>query len=234
VNAGPSHSLKLWILFEGDLRKQQLPKLDSGSVEDLDAMRAPLPPGYRDAQGFHIAPALPLAQAAAMRAIREAAPQATITLDNWTESFFDSDLYKAPGFLSQVDAFLPSDKEIENLWGLDDLVGTMRRLAAEGPRAVAIKRGEHGSLVYDRQRDTLWHVPAIPVRAVDVTGAGDAYCGGFLAGMVSTGDPLEAGMWGTVSASFAVQEYGARAGMRVDGAEAQRRLAELRSGVRKQ
>ena len=53
----------------------------------------------------------------------------------------------------------------------------------------------------------------MPVDTVDTIGAGDAYCGGFLAGLVETGDPLEAGLRGTVSASFAVQGYGAQAGM---------------------
>jgi ribokinase len=232
VRAGAARSLRLWLLEEGGLRKQQLPKLASGRAEELDAGRGPLPDAYCGARGFHVAPCLPAAQAAAIRASRAAAPEAVVTLDIWTEPFFDPAPYLDPRFLAGVDAFLPSDKEVEALWGLADLPATMRELAARGPRAVAIKRGAAGSLVYDRDRDALCQIPAVPVAPVDTTGAGDAYCGGFLAGLVATGDPLEAALRGTVSASFAVEGHGAQAGMGVDPVEARRRLDALRPRAR--
>jgi ribokinase len=195
---------------------------------ELDAHRGELPPAYRSADGFHIATSLPDTQRAAAAEIRRLVPNAVITLDIWTESFFDLAPYREPGFLADIDAFLPSDKEVEALWALDDLAGTMRRLASYGPRAVAIKRGARGSLVYDRERDALWEIPAVPSRVVDTTGAGDAYCGGFLAGLVETGDPLEAGLRGTVSASLAVQDHGAGAGMDPAGEDVLARLVALR------
>ena len=232
VAVGPARSLRLWLLEEGGLRKQQLPKLSSARVEEMDAERGPLPAAYAEARGFHVATSLPTTQAATIRAIRAAAPAAVVTLDVWTEPFFDPAPYRDPGFLAGVDAFLPSDKEVEALWGLDDLPATVRGLAARGPRTVAVKRGKHGSLVYDRDCDALWRIPAVPVAAVDTTGAGDAYCGGFLAGLVATGDPLEAALWGTVSASFAVEDHGAQAGMGADPAEGRRRLEGLRPRVR--
>jgi ribokinase len=232
VTVGPDRALRLWLLEEGALRKQQLPKLSSANVVDLDAHRGELPTAYRSVDGFHIATSLPQTQRAAAAEIRRLAPNAVITLDIWTESFFDPAPYREPGFLADTDAFLPSDKEVETLWGLDDLAGTMRRLASYGPRAVAIKRGALGSLVYDRERDALWEIPVVPARVVDTTGAGDAYCGGFLSGLVETGDPLEAGLRGTVSASLAIEDYGAGAGMRRDGDDISARLVALRSRVR--
>ncbi|MGH2618038.1 MAG: carbohydrate kinase family protein, partial [Thermomicrobiales bacterium] len=81
--------------------------------------------------------------------------------------------------------------------------------------------------------DLLWEIPAVPVQAIDTIGAGDAYCGGFLAGLVETGDPIEAGLRGTVSASFAIQDYGAQAGMNPDPAEVRQRLHALRERVRR-
>jgi len=231
VRVGPNRSLRLWLLEEGGLRKQQLPKLASGLVAEMDAGRGPLPEKYHAARGFHVAPAMPASQTAAIRAIRAVSPRAVVTLDIWTESFFDPGPYRDLAFLAQVDAFLPSDKEVEALWGTDDLPATMRQLATRGPRAVAVKQGDSGSLLYDRQWDRLWQVPSVPVVAVDSTGAGDAYCGGFLAGLVATGDPLEAALWGTVSASFAVEGHGATAGMGVELARAHCRLEELRPRV---
>ena len=210
-----------------------MPKLNSANPAELDAHRGPLPAAYRAAKGFHVTTSLPATQRAAATEMRRQAPRAVITLDIWTESFFDPAPYRDPAFLAGIDAFLPSDKEVEALWGLDDLAGTMRRLAGYGPRTVAVKRGSLGSLVYDRERDALWEIPAVPTQAIDTTGAGDAYCGGFLAGLVETGDPLEAGLRGTVSASLAIEDYGAQAGMDPDRAEIDRRLAGLRPRVRK-
>ena len=54
----------------------------------------------------------------------------------------------------------------------------------------------------------LLEVPALPVVAIDPTGAGDAFCGGFLAGLMRTGDAFAAACFGTVSASFAVEAFG--------------------------
>ncbi|MDQ3225292.1 MAG: carbohydrate kinase family protein [Chloroflexota bacterium] len=232
VTDGPPHSLRLWLLEEAERRKQQLPKLASPSVAALDADRGPLPAAYAAAAGFHVAPSLPETQRGIAAEIRRRAPGAVITVDIWTESFFDPTPYSDPSFLADIDAFLPSDKEVEALWGLDDLAATLRRLAAAGPHVVAVKRGGLGSLIYDRGRDVFWEIPAVPVRPIDTIGAGDAYCGGFLTGMVETGDALEAGLRGTISASFAIQDYGALAGIDPDPAEVTRRLTALRGRVR--
>ena len=56
----------------------------------------------------------------------------------------------------------------------------------------------------------LFEVPAYPVKhIVDVTGAGNAYCGGFVYGLATTGDALQAGWYGGVSASLALHQFGA-------------------------
>jgi sugar/nucleoside kinase (ribokinase family) len=43
---------------------------------------------------------------------------------------------------------------------------------------------------------------------VDPTGAGNAYCGGFLAGYIETGDVLTAARYGAIAASFLVEQAG--------------------------
>jgi hypothetical protein len=63
-----------------------------------------------------------------------------------------------------------------------------------GCAMVVIKCGANGQAVLDGTSGKRWDVPAYPVQPSDVTGAGDAYCGGFLAGLVQTGDPLEAAL----------------------------------------
>jgi ribokinase len=90
-----------------------------------------------------------------------------------------------------------------------------------------IKLGEQGSLVYDREHDQLTPVPVYPARVQDTTGAGDAYCGGFLAGYTLTHDPVTAALYGTVSASYVVEAIGALATHQPSPAEARARLAVI-------
>ncbi len=67
---------------------------------------------------------------------------------------------------------------------------------------------------------------------MELTGAGDAFCGGFLAGYLLIGDPVEAAMRGVISASFAVEGVGLQGLMAADVRTAQERLARVRRGVR--
>ena len=53
-----------------------------------------------------------------------------------------------------------------------------------------------------------YEIPAYPCRLVDPTGAGDAFCGGFLAGFQKTNDPLLAALHGGVSASLKIEGSG--------------------------
>jgi sugar/nucleoside kinase (ribokinase family) len=77
-------------------------------------------------------------------------------------------------------------------------------------------------------------VPAVSPRCVDPTGAGDAFCGGFLTGLIETGDPVEAALRGAVSASFAVEGCGAEPLMApVDDREVMSRLAGARKQMRR-
>ena len=66
-----------------------------------------------------------------------------------------------------------------------------------------------GSIVHDSIRNETYRIPIYPANTVDPTGAGDFYSGGFLEGIGETGDVVEAGLRGTISASFCVENWGA-------------------------
>ena len=136
--------------------------------------------------------------------------------------------------LSQIDIFMPSDQEVNSFFPDEDMdVNECARwFAARGPGIVVIKLGSDGVYVYQRSDERAWHVPALPVRVVDVTGAGDAFCGGFMADFVQHGDPVRAAVTGTVSASFAVQDYGALHMLAAQETEIDHRAAYLRGLVR--
>jgi ribokinase len=112
--------------------------------------------------------------------------------------------------LQGVSAFMPSEDEIRNLfWGrTNDLWEMAATLAGFGCDVIVIKRGARGQFVYERSTGKKWELPGYPSRLVDPTGAGDAFCGGFLVGYTATRDPLVAAMHGNISASFCMEGSG--------------------------
>lgn len=111
--------------------------------------------------------------------------------------------------ISQVDIFLPSQIEAFILGQSEDWAEVARRFASLGPRVVAIKLNKNGSIVFDGASGQCRQVPAYPVQVVDATGAGDAFCGGFLATYLSKSDDLVACLkGGAISSSYAITGYG--------------------------
>jgi sugar/nucleoside kinase (ribokinase family) len=136
---------------------------------------------------------------------------------NQTVSLDPAATYMNPTFwrdlrivLQGVTVFLPSEEEIRALfWGrTNDLWEMANEICGYGPRLVVIKRGGHGQLVYDASGNHRYEIPAYPSRLADPTGAGDAFCGGFLAGFQKTNDPLMAAIHGSVSASLKIEGSG--------------------------
>lgn len=80
--------------------------------------------------------------------------------------------------------------------------------AALGPQAVAVRHGAHGSYVWDRHHQQIWHIPGLPVPVVDPTGAGNAYGGGWCIGWHATHDALLSGCYATVAAALMVSHTG--------------------------
>jgi sugar/nucleoside kinase (ribokinase family) len=138
-----------------------------------------------------------------------------------------------PGVLKGLDAFLPSMMEAEAFFRPQRLrVWEMAEaFLAMGCTIVVIKRGANGQAVLDGGSGRRWDVPAYRARVSDVTGAGDAYCGGFLTGLDQTGDPLEAALRGSVSASLVVEGTGALYALDALPGLAQARLHAMRQTV---
>lgn len=137
--------------------------------------------------------------------------------------------------LGRIDVFLPSDQEVRSLFESDPVLTqpheAARWFAARGPRVVVIKLGSQGVLVFEREAGSagpgIWRLPALPATVVDVTGAGDAFCGGFMASFGAHGDPIAAAIAGSVSASFAIEHYGAAGLLNASRSEAESRSRSL-------
>ena len=231
IGAVDGNGLQLWLLHESATDKQQVPKLTSSTAEEMDRGRGPLPAAYALARGFHVAPQTPAGSIENARRLHALPGRPMVTLDLLSDEFIDRRLYADLGFLDAVTAFLPSEAEIERIWNPPDLQAWLRDQASARACHMGAKLGEQGSIVCDWRTGALTHVPAYPARVVDTTGAGDGYCGGFLAGLVA-GRPLaECAAMGTVSASYVVEACGALATARPDPAERDARLRTIMEGV---
>jgi ribokinase len=150
--------------------------------------------------------------------------------------------YMQPDFADEVkqivhrlDAFMPSELEVRSYLPRlgNDLWEAAEAFGAMGARYVVIKLGARGQYVFETASGYKWHVPAYAARVRDVTGAGDAYCGGFIVGLTQTEDPVEAALRGAVSASLVIEGTGALYALDSTPGLAQARLDSLRDAVRR-
>lgn len=219
----PDPSIHNWALYESDGARRFLTWLGSGSHIGQSIRPDELPlAAATAARACHIAP-MPIAIQRALAAHLAAAP--VIAVDPHEEYIAGAESELA-ALLRLVTLFLPSRREAALLYGRDDPEAAAAAFAASGPKAVAIKLGAEGSLVC-AAGGAPRHVPAVPVRAIDPTGCGDAYCGGFVAAYGRGADPVTAACHGTVAASFTVETRGALAVLPLDRALARERLEAL-------
>ncbi|MFG2231857.1 carbohydrate kinase family protein [Streptomyces sp. NPDC048723] len=110
-----------------------------------------------------------------------------------------------------ADVLLPNEDEARLLAGLPEPAGVARAAAELSRRVplVVVTRGAAGALIAEHGRITA-EVEAEPVEAVDTTGAGDAFTGGFLAARLEGADPAEAARAGCRAAALAVTRTGGR------------------------
>jgi len=129
--------------------------------------------------------------------------------------------------LPQIDVFLPSTSDFEVIAPHQPTALTVRELMGAGARAIVLKAGADGVHVYDGA--DAWAVPAYPDAAVDPTGAGDAFCGGFLVGLAESGDLVAAAALGSAAASFAVATENPLTLAKIDPEQTRSRARDLLS-----
>jgi sugar/nucleoside kinase (ribokinase family) len=125
-------------------------------------------------------------------------------------------------YLPHVDYVLPNEEQALAMAGVTDVEEAAKRLLAAGPKGVLITLGAAGSLVVTEAGAT--RLPAVEVEVVDTTGCGDAYCAGFITGLLQGEDVLTAARWGTATAAAVATGLGSDAGL-VDLPTALARLA---------
>lgn len=137
--------------------------------------------------------------------------------------------------MSRSQVVLLNEAEVRQFAHTFSIIRAAREILALGPRALVVKRGEHGAMLF--MRDAIFWSPAYPLEKVqDPTGAGDCFAGGFLGHLATTdrcddSDLREAVVHGSVAASFAVEAFSVDGIERCDGAAIAERFRQIRDLV---
>ncbi len=180
---------------------------DEADFEKLSPRGPDIPPSFLGAPAWLVLAMTLSAQCDLVAALRASgAPLIGLDLQ---EEYIAGNESVILDLVGHVDVFMPSEAEIRLLLGHDDPLSACESFAALGPRVVVIKRGAAGCFVYDALQKTHFACPARVAKVVDTTGAGDAFCAGFMAGLsVDRNDLRHAADQGVLAASLAVSAFG--------------------------
>ena len=229
----PYNDIRDWALYEPGGARQFINHLSSGTHYQMSITGDELPQQCLQADGYHIAPMPTDVQQSLIKRLHESNDSDSIlSWDPHEDYLHKSELNRiAYDILKYVDLFLPSQEEVFSMYGSKDLKAAAREFAQAGPSVIAIKMSVEGSLVYMKETQQFYKVPIYPCRTVDPTGAGDSFCGGFLACYLKTKDPILSACCGTVSASFVIEHVGALNAFESGFLEAEKRLEYVNNKV---
>ncbi len=114
-------------------------------------------------------------------------------------------------FLDRAHVLMPNAIELALLTGENDYCKGADFMIGKGIEIVAVKLGEKGCYVTNGHERHL--IEPFKVKVMDTTGAGDAFCAGFLFGLVNNKSLFECGSLGNFVASRSITKMGARSGL---------------------
>lgn len=187
-----------------------------------------LPADYRKSKYVFLANIDPEIQKNILKQVDDPCMVICDTMNYWIENKRKQLL----SFLKEVDLCFLNDAEARQLSGESNLAKAARAVMKIGPRRVVIKKGEHGALFFSDR--SVFSIPAYLLETIyDPTGAGDTFAGGvvgYLAKRNATDDVTirRALAYGTVMATFAVEDFSLRRISDIRRNDIRKRLHELR------
>lgn len=188
-----------------------------------------VPEAFRDTRYVFLANGVPEVQRKVLAQVRDPKFVMADTMDLWIREY-RHDLLKV---LTMIHGIVLNDEESRLLTGEQHIVRAGRAILDMGPQMVVIKKGEHGTLFFTRER--TFALPAYPTeQLVDPTGAGDSFAGGVM-GYLAEQEALDphtlrqAIAYGTIVASYNVEDFSLDRMRQVERPEIEARLEQFRS-----
>lgn len=223
---------RAWQVCEADGRRTQVWRVPGPAIAaQLGRSPDKLPPAYRQAKGYHLGVHPEAPDLDFIHSLKKTG--AVVSVEPFRGPEHPLSATELHALVSAGDIFSPNLAEAEALVGPADPPELLHRLAEAGAGIISLRLGAKGTLAFRADTGETWHIPAIKLAVTDPTGAGNAFCGGFLAGWVQTQNLRLAGLYGSVAASFLLEQTGLPAAASDFRAEARRRLARLEPEARR-
>lgn len=217
-------SPRAWQVTESDGRRTQVWRVKPSAP-------APLPEAYAGASGYHLGRHPESPDLESLAAIRR---HGLLSLELFRPAGQPLPAAALRDLISAADIFSVNLEEAQSLVGPGSPAGLTRRLveAAESrAQLIVLRLGARGSLAVQGQTGQAARVPAIHGNVVDVVGAGNAYCGAFLAAWAETHDLVWAACCGAAAGGLAVAQVGLPVISEALRLEARRSAERLRAEV---
>lgn len=208
-----------------DMNDRETLDLQLNVLADFDPL---LPEGYRHCPFLFLANGSPAHQLKTLDQCQNAKLVVADTMDHYIRSERDGLLE----LLKRVDGLVLNDSEAKLLTDDDNLVRAGNIVRGMGPKFVVIKKGEHGAIFFSENETYV--LPAFPTPdVVDPTGAGDSFAGGMMGYLAEKNrfDPKtlkEALAYGTLTASFTVEDFSLDRLQAIERKDLDRRMEEYR------
>lgn len=186
-----------------------------------------IPSEYKNSSYVFLANIDPVLQLRVLEQIDKPMLVASDTMNFWISSKMP-ELQKV---LAKVDVLLINEGEADAITNKTNAIASAKEILKMGPKAVVVKRGEYGFVLYTKEGYFI--LPAFPIaEVVDPTGAGDTFAGAFFGFLAKQNNGYDlatlkqACVQGVLLSSFTVQSFGVERLKALTWAEVEARHSE--------
>ncbi|MAX81959.1 MAG: sugar kinase [Crocinitomicaceae bacterium] len=212
--------------YHNDMNSRDTLVTELNVLADFDPV---VPESYKNCEFLMLGNLTPAVQ---MRVIEQLPNRPKMVVLDTMNFWMDIALDELKAVLKKVDVLTINDEEARQLSGEYSLVKAAKKIIEMGPRFLVIKKGEHGALLFNADKEVFF-APALPLEEVfDPTGAGDSFAGGFIGYLAHTKDisfdnMKRAIIFGSAMASFCVEKFGTEKLQNLSQQEVDERVQEF-------